>query len=125
MLNSLDCAGAFQPDSYHSITARRAKRPGRLRSITQCYMTSGNPYPTNPPFYVISHGYDMDITTSGISFGKMSYLCNIHVIFAFQKRYIWIYLGYPKLKNCIWYIPGIYFHVICYTYPSPIHVISL
>ena len=28
---------------------------------------SGNPYPfTNPPFYVISHGYDMDITTSGI-----------------------------------------------------------
>ena len=36
--------------------------------------TSGNPYPfTNPPFYVISHGYDMDITTSGIFFSKMSY----------------------------------------------------
>ena len=76
--------------------------------------SSGNQYPfTNPPFYVhISHGYDMDITKSGI-------------IFLFQKRYIWIYLGYPRLKNCIWYIPGISFHVTCHTYPCPIHVISL
>ena len=29
------------------------------------------------------------------------------------------------LKNYIKNIPGIYFHVICHTYPCPIHVISL
>ena len=62
---------------------------------------SGNPYPfTNPPFYVISHGYDMDsdITISGIFIGKMSYSCHIHVIPVFQKRYIWIYLVYPNIS---------------------------
>ena len=37
--------------------------PGRTNSI----WNFGNPYPfTNPPIYVISHGYDMDITTSAI-----------------------------------------------------------
>ena len=41
----------------------------------------------------------MDITTSGIFFGKMSYSCHIHVISDFQKRYIWINLVYPKLKK--------------------------
>ena len=29
----------------------------------------------------------------------MSYPCHIHVISVFQKRYIWIYLVYPKLKK--------------------------
>ena len=41
----------------------------------------------------------MDITTLGISFGKMSYPCYIHVTSLFKKRYIWIYLGYPRLKQ--------------------------
>ena len=41
----------------------------------------------------------MDISISGISFGKMSYPCHIHVISLFQKRYIWIHLGYPRLKK--------------------------
>ena len=57
--------------------------------ISRFLNSSGNPYPfTNPPFFVISHGYDMDITTSGIFFGKKSYPCHIHGISDFQKRYI-------------------------------------
>ena len=51
---------------------------------------------------------------------SMSYPCHI----PFSKKYIWIYLVYPK-KKCIWYMPGISFHVICHTYPCPINVISL
>ena len=43
-----------------------------------------------------------------VSFGKMSDPCQIHVIFIFQKRYIWIYQVYPKLKKLhlvyAWYI---------------------
>ena len=50
----------------------------------------------------------MDITTSGIFFGKMSYPCHINVISVFQKRYIWIYLVYPTLNKLhlvyTWYI---------------------
>ena len=88
----------------------------------QSYFQSGNPYPfTNPPFYVISHGYDMDITTSGIFFSKMSYPCHIHVISDFQKRYIWIYLVYPKLKKLhlvyTWYIFSCHMPCLSMSYP--------
>ena len=56
--------------------------------------TSGNPYPfTNPPFYVISHGYDMDITTSGIFFSKMSYPF-ISMSYLFFKKDIFGYTWY-------------------------------
>ena len=41
----------------------------------------------------------MDITTSGIFFSKMSYPCHIHVISVFQKRYMWKYPVYLKLKK--------------------------
>ena len=86
------------------------------------FASSGNPYPlTNPPFYVISDGYDMDIITSGISFGKMSYPCHIHVISVFQKRYIWIYLVYPKLKKLhlvyTWYIFSCHMPCLSMSYP--------
>ena len=57
--------------------------------------SSGNPYPSNPPFCVISHGYDMDTTTSGISFVKMSYPCYNHVISLFQKRL-------DDISDCDW-----------------------
>ena len=44
----------------------------------------------------------MDITTSGISFRKMSYQCHVYVI-SVLKKYIFgytvIYLVYPKLKK--------------------------
>ena len=84
--------------------------------------TSGNPYPiTNPPFYVISHGYDMDITTSGIFFSKMSYPYHIHVISFFQKRCIWIYRVYPKLKKLhlvyTWYIFSCHMPCLSMSYP--------
>ena len=86
----------------------------------------GKPIPVHKPPILchipwIWHGY----YNIRYIFSKMSYPCHIHVISFFQKRYIWIYLVYPKLKNCIWYIPGISFHVICHAYPCPIHVISL
>ena len=65
----------------------------------------------------------MDITTSGISFGKMSYPCHIHVISVFQKRYIWIYLVYPKLKKFhlvyTWYIFSC--HIPCLSMSYPCH----
>ena len=84
----------FIPDYTHEFASGPAVETMRFE------VSIWNPYPfTNPPFYVISHGYDMDITTSCISFGKMSYQCHIHVISVFQKRYIWIYSVYPKLKK--------------------------
>ena len=55
--------------------------------------------------------------------------CHIHVIsmsYLFFKKDIFGYTWYIlNEKNCIWYIPGISFHVICHAYPCPIHVISL
>ena len=63
----------------------------------------------------------MDITTSGI--GKMSYPCHIHVTSVFQKRYIWIYLVYPKLKKLhlvyTWYIFSR--HIPCLSMSYPCH----
>ena len=109
---------------------RAAAGPGVPENLSQRLRpTSASPYPfTNPPFYVISHGYDMDITTSVVSLAK----CHIHFIsmsYPFFKKdifgYTWDILD---LKNCIWYIPGISFYVICHTahtYPCPIHVKSL
>ena len=65
----------------------------------------------------------MDITTSGIFFSKMSYPCHIHVISFFQKRYIWIYLVYPKLKKLhlvyTWYI--FLCHMPCLSMSYPCH----
>ena len=62
----------------------------------------------------------MDITTSGIFFRKMSYPCHIHVISVFQKRYIWIYLLYPKLKKLhlvySWYIFSCHVPCLSMTY---------
>ena len=63
----------------------------QCQKLGQATRTSGNPYPfTNPPFDAIPHGYDMDVTKSGMSFGKMLYPCHVHVISFFQKRYSWI-----------------------------------
>ena len=63
----------------------------------------------------------MDITTSGIFFSKMSYPCHIHVISFFQKRYIWIYLVYPKLKKLhlvyTWYIFSCHMPCLSMSYP--------
>ena len=61
--------------------------------LPHLFATSGNPYPVNPPFYVIPHGYDMDITTSGICFSK----CHSHVIsmsYLFFKKDIFGYTWY-------------------------------
>ena len=121
-----DCCGQRSRSRYSGSWPRRSRSrrdsvtvfnheslpaggPPACHSPARALTSSGNPYPlTNPPFYVISHGYDVDITTSGIFFSKMSYTCHIHVISFFQKRHIWIYLVYPKLKNLqlvyTWYI---------------------
>ena len=79
-----------------------------------------NPF-TNPLFYVISHRYDLDMTRTGISFAEMSYPCHILVISVFQKRYIWIYQTYPKLKKLhlgyTWYILSCHMPCISMSYP--------
>ena len=94
--------------------------PGHLETHTR------NPFTPLPPPHFMSYPLDMTwILPPQVYF---SATCHIHVIsmsYLFQKRYIWIYLVYPKLKICIWRIPGISFHVICHAYPCPIHVISL
>ena len=95
-----DLNGSFRvvtpPLSRRDAASGRRRAAARSSSVGR--PASGNPYPfTNPPLYVISHGYDMDITTTGIFFGKTSYPCYIYVISVVQKRYIWIYLVYPKI----------------------------
>ena len=51
----------------------------------------------------------------------MSYPCHIHVISLFEKRYIWIYLGYPRLKNlhlvCTGYIFSCHMPYLSMSYP--------
>ena len=65
----------------------------------------------------------MDITTSGIFFSKMSYPYHIHLISFFQKRYIWIYLVYPKLKKLHWVYTWYIFscHMPCLSMSYPCH----
>ena len=51
----------------------------------------------------------------------MSYSCHIHVISVFQKRYIWIYLVYPKLKKLhlvyTWHIFSCHMPCLSMSYP--------
>ena len=72
-----------------------------------------------PWIWVIWHGYDMDITTSGIVW-QMSYPCHIHVIFHFQKN-IFGYTWYILKKNAF----GICQVYLFMSYAIPVHVLSM
>ena len=99
-------------------------RPGRRQLELSCdAISSGNPYPfTNPPFYVISHGYDMDITTSGIPFGlgRMSYPFQVHILFF--KKDIFGYTWYILNKKIAF---GIYQVYLFMSYAIPTHDLSM
>ena len=97
-----------------------SRRPAASRRGTESHMETHTRSQT-PHFMSYSHGYVMDITTSGIFFNKMSYPCHIHVISDFQKRYIWIDLVYPKLKKLhlvyTWYIFSCHMPCLSMSYP--------
>ena len=81
---------------------RRFTIHGRL-CVRSVFKYIWKPIPVHkPPILFISHGYDMDITTSGIFFSKMSYPCHIHVIFFFKKDifgYTWYILNYYAIRK--------------------------
>ena len=93
-------------------------RTGRL-----CHLETHNRSQTP---HLMSYLMDMTwILQHQVYLLALAYPCHIHVISVVQKRYTWIYLIYPKQKDCIWYIQGISFHVMRHTYPCPFPVISL